>query len=351
LEMESSYNLQIKDLDPQPDDYKRVEENKLGVGGFGKVYHGVYKRVKVAIKLIRDDIIEEESHKDILLKECQIMMQLHHPYLGRLYGFNLKKGSACMVMELAELGSLYDILKNKKKYPHLSWKRRLSIAIDILKGLSYLHDRDLPILHRDLKSLNVLLRKDWTAFITDFGSARIKITTQTLGTKGVGSFPWMAPEMSDPDAITTIAIDIFSFAMIMYELLMREVPFGIEKWSGAQITGAIIRGRRPIIGGEDKYNSMKDCPKGYQELMRECWDQDPLKRPYLDNILSRLDAMFEVSSACISFVIFFVLGCKGNYGSYFSVRFSQAKIRRGDICRSCFLNHNVPGKNSLVRRY
>jgi len=160
-----------------------------------------------------------------------------------------------------------------------------------LKGLMYLHDRESPILHRDLKSLNVLLRKDWSAFITDFGSARIQIATQIIGTKGVGSVPWMAPEMNVPDAITTTAIDIFSFGMIMYELLMREIPFGIEKWTSSQISVSISHGLRPKIGEEKEYESMKNCPKGYQELMKECWDQDPLKRPRLKIVLSRLESI------------------------------------------------------------
>src|SRR5689334_10579054 len=114
-----------------------------------------------------------------------------------------------MVMELAELGSLYDVLKNKTKYPHLSWQRLLSIARDIVRGLIYLHNRSPPILHRDLKSLNVLLHEHWAAFIADFGLARLKLTSQTVGTKGIGSFPWMAPEMHEMDEITTPAVDIF----------------------------------------------------------------------------------------------------------------------------------------------
>jgi len=217
-------------------------------------------------------------------------MDLHHHSLCRLYGYNLTKGSAFMVMELAELGTLYEILKNKTKFG-LVWKRRLEIAIDIIKGVNFLHHR--KIIHRELKSLNILLRGDWSAFITDFGLAKIKASSSTLGTKGVGSAPWMAPEMMDSEKITTTAVDIFSFALVMYELLMREVPFAIEKLSAAQILTAIFQGKRPTIADETKYPSMKDCPKGYQELMQECWNQDPAKRPKGDQILDRLQAMLK----------------------------------------------------------
>jgi len=266
-----------------------VQANLLGQGSFGKVYQGMYEEMPVAIKLIHDDVIESE--KASLLKECKIMTQLHHHHICRIYGFNLNKGSAFMVMELARLGSLYTILRDKKKHPHLPWKLRLSIAMDILRGMGYMHKRH--IIHRDLKSLNVLLRQDWSAIICDFGLARIKLTSQSVGTKGVGSASWMAPEMGDRDQVTTAAVDIFSFGMIMYELLTREVPFGIEKLSGTQIAIELFRGKRPMIGDQNKYESMKDCPRGYTELMTECWRQDPTKRPQCDKILSQLHAMAE----------------------------------------------------------
>ena len=98
-------------------------------------------------------------------------------------------------MELAELGSLYHVLQNHTKYPDLIWKTRVSIASDIAKGVNFLHTQSPPVIHRDLKSLNALLRSNWTAFIVDFGLSRVKADSQSLGTKHLGSSAWMARDV------------------------------------------------------------------------------------------------------------------------------------------------------------
>lgn len=207
----------------------------------------------------------------------------------------LVDSSACLVMELAELGDLYSILKDKRKYPDLSWERRIRIAIDTIKGLICLHYRNPPILHRDMKSLNVLLRKDWSAFICDFGFARIKETTDSLGTKDKGTGLWMAPEMHQKDVISSPALDVYSFGMVMFELLTRQIPFYFDGLSSTgQVIVAISRGDRPKIPSEEECPSVKDCPTNYVELMQDCWDQDPAKRPRGKNILLRLELILQV---------------------------------------------------------
>jgi len=253
------------------------------------VYRAKYQGAIVAVKFLKDNILDEESICKEVSTECGVMRKLHHPNLSRLFAYSLDKQHRCLIMELAERGSLYNVLQDKKTYPIIAWKRRLDIGIDIAKGLLCLHSRPKPIVHRDLKSLNVLIRHFWGAFICDFGFARIKETNdQNINSKG-GSPPWMAPELSEEDSIITPAIDIFSFGMVMYELLTRETPFGIEKLSRNRITIAISNGKRPLVPNDtNMYPSTQNIPKGYMDLMYECWDQDAENRPIISNLLFRL---------------------------------------------------------------
>jgi len=278
-------------LDPKPSESKKVQEKKLGEGSFGLVYRADYQYMPVAVKQIKGQLSKEV--KEELSKECQTMGNLHHINLARLYGYSLDDDNACLVMELAELGSLYHILQNQEKYPDakLPWERRLSIAVDIGKGLSCLHAQTPPIIHRDLKSLNVLLRITWQAFITDFGLAKTKEDLHSLGTHNVGTLAWMAPEMLDDQQTITSAADTYSFGMVLFELLTRQIPF--KGLTGLQITRNLDKGIRPTIPTEIECPSIKGCPVGYLDLMMECWAQDPKQRPSLSNIVQRIFKMVE----------------------------------------------------------
>jgi len=195
-------------------------------------------------------------------------------------------------MELASRGSLYKILQDKS-IPDLEWSLRLSIALNIAMGLHCLHTNQPIILHRDLKSLNVLLRSDWSAFISDFGFARYtslaEMTTSVLGTPS-----WMAPEMFQSDVNATSAVDIYSFGMILYELLTRKIPFQIEKEK--RIKFDVKLGNRPVIPNVDECKSVMGCTEDYLRLMKDCWNQDPVKRPNAKSIIERLTSQIKALS-------------------------------------------------------
>jgi len=112
--------------------------NLLGAGDFGLVYHSKYRGTEVAVKTLQDDQISKDLHED-LKRESQLMEELRNPYVAQYYGYSTQKGKACIVMELAELGNLFNILKDLENYPHFPWSTRLSIALDIAEGLKYLH--------------------------------------------------------------------------------------------------------------------------------------------------------------------------------------------------------------------
>lgn len=190
-----------------------------------------------------------------------------------------------MVMELAHRGTLSTLLFDSKT-PTPPWSIRLQIALDVAHALQYLHNHDPVIVYRDLKPENILLRKDWSAFLADFGIAKEgKLTT---GTPAFGSILWMAPEMWDKQKKSTPAIDIYTFGLVCYALLTRQIPF--SNVDALELYGVKSMGQTPKIPREEDNAAMKDCPVNYVPLMQDCWKDE---KPPLSVIISQLSEMLE----------------------------------------------------------
>jgi tRNA A-37 threonylcarbamoyl transferase component Bud32 len=200
---------------------KYSTNNKLGEGGFGVVYKGEWQNVPVAIKELHLKNLSKET-LDEFKREAEIMAKLRFPNIVNLYGVCLQPNKYSMVMELMPKGSLYNLLHNGQPLP---WKIRYSISMDIATGLAYLHSK--KILHRDLKSPNVLLDQNLRAKLADFGLAEVRhetMTTSTMANQTAGSLPWMAPELFQRKAQYTEAADIYSTGMIFWEITSRKKP-------------------------------------------------------------------------------------------------------------------------------
>jgi len=158
--------------------------------------------------------------------------------------------------------------------------------------MGYLHHFfDKPILHRDLKSLNLLMKYQITSEadqiitkITDFGLAREKGMKNEMMTQNAGTFHWMAPEVMDAKPYTHKA-DVFSYGIVLYEILSRTTPY--LGMSATQIVaGVLSRRERP-----DLTKISDDCPIELRDLMIQCWDQDPDQRPDFRDIVQTLTEM------------------------------------------------------------
>uniref|UniRef100_A0A3Q3K721 Mitogen-activated protein kinase kinase kinase n=1 Tax=Monopterus albus TaxID=43700 RepID=A0A3Q3K721_MONAL len=268
-----------------------VLEEIIGVGGFGKVYRGTWKDQEVAVKAARQDPDEDITATASSVKqEAKLFSMLQHPNIIKLEGVCLDEPNLCLVMEYARGGTLNRALTGRRIPPHIlvNW------AVQIARGMHYLHeDAVVPIIHRDLKSSNILLlekienddigRK--TLKITDFGLAREWHKTTKMS--AAGTYSWMAPEVIK-SSLFSKGSDVWSYGVLLWELLTGEVPYrGIDGLAVAYGV-AVNKLTLPIPS---------TCPEPFAKLMEECWDQDPHVRPSFSCILEQLSAIEEAVMA------------------------------------------------------
>lgn|GEM_PF-1647109 len=260
-----SYSIKSSDLHY---DYSAL----LGEGSFARVYPGTYFGKQVAIKKLKTDQggrFQGDAFKEELKKEGQLMMELRHPCIMRAYGVCLEPGNYSLVMHYYPQGNLNDVLRKSKG--SMPWPTRQSIAKDIAWGLTYLHANN--VVHRDLKSFNILIEGNNVPVITDFGTARVSDKlemTKTLG--AVGSIPWMAPEMIDSEIPRyTKAADVYSLSMVFVEFVLGN---GGMPWDEVpnvfRIYEMLKRGQRPQMTGY--------TPPAFASLIERCWNQNPGER-------------------------------------------------------------------------
>mmetsp|Transcript_4999 Transcript_4999/g.8783 ORF Transcript_4999/g.8783 Transcript_4999/m.8783 type:complete len:170 (+) Transcript_4999:737-1246(+) len=160
------------------------------------------------------------------------------------------------------------------------WQLVKRAASGAARGMAYLHGGNPPVLHRDLKSANLLLDDSYTTKVADFGLSRLKAQERSM-TENCGTVQWMAPEVLANHHYAEPA-DVYSFGIILWELLSRECPY--DGMSPIQCALAVLnRDARPEIPIW--------CPSPLADLIRACWEKDSSSRPTFAQIISALDAM------------------------------------------------------------
>ncbi|KAJ7535104.1 hypothetical protein O6H91_12G018500 [Diphasiastrum complanatum] len=267
------------------------EIRELGSGNFGTVYHGKWRGSDVAIKRIKASCFSGRSFERQRLlgdfwKEANTLSQLHHPNVVAFYGVvpDGPGGTLATVTEYMVNGSLKQVLQKKDRT--IDRRKRLLIAMDAAFGMEYLHGKN--IVHFDLKCENLLVNmKDPhrpVCKVGDLGLSKVKQKTMVSG--GVrGTLPWMAPELlSGNSSMVTEKIDVFSFGIVMWELLTGEEPYANMHY-GAVIGGIVNNTLRPPIPNW--------CDPAWKSLMERCWAADPASRPSFADIVNELRAMTE----------------------------------------------------------
>lgn len=181
-----------------------------------------------------------------------------------------------IVTELTTRGSLRDLLDDKKVT--LSFKRKIKMAKDAALGCNYLHCSKPPIVHRDLKTSNILVDANYTVKVADFGLSTVKGAKADL--KRAGTPLWMAPEVLSESPYDE-SCDLYSFGIVLWELVTGKIPFEGVKDLDGMITAVVKNKKRPEIP--------KDAPSRLRKLIQACWAQEPKKRPKFSQIIPQFD--------------------------------------------------------------
>lgn len=283
LDLES-LNLQDKEI--QSDQLKKLE--MIGSGGFKDVYKGIYKRVQVAIADIRGHLTEMD------LKELRILRDLRHENIVRFIGVSVPEDSRnvpiMIVTEICTNGDLFDYLRS---VPSPGLIKIGGIMKDIARGLDYLHSRDPVIIHRDLKSSNVLITSRGVAKLNDFGLARIKNSTRSMVKSLVGTVNWQAPELWVAHPRYNEKVDVYSAGLVLWEMLQWHQPIKRYPFEG-QNEHAIYqdvgqRQLRPSTAGMRRHWGDEIV-----NLIELLWNQNPSDRPDMKFTIKRLDEIIDL---------------------------------------------------------
>jgi len=255
----------------------------LGKGGCGEVYLAESKTLgKIAVK--KTQIERGEQIMIDFLNEAELLSKLNSPYIIRFFGTTKSQEGECIVMEYAENGTLYHFLQSQRREnfgKSFSWDKRYLIAQDISRGLLLMHSR--KVLHRDLKSLNILLDENLRAKISDFGLSKVKTQSQAFSGLKVqnnvfGSLAYKAPETYSANNPYTDKADIFALGLIFWEIATCFVPY--EGYDPSLIMSSVILGERLKIPST--------CPMEFQKLIELCWSHNHNNRPTANIVFEKI---------------------------------------------------------------
>uniref|UniRef100_A0A0E0LDS7 Protein kinase domain-containing protein n=1 Tax=Oryza punctata TaxID=4537 RepID=A0A0E0LDS7_ORYPU len=278
--------------------------NKFASGANSRIYRGIYKQRAVAVKMVR--IPERDEARRAVLEdqfnsEVAFLSRLYHPNIvqvtlisssqsflpQRFMSYKCSSGGEqfiaackkppvyCIITEYMSQGTLRMYLNKKDPYS-LSSETILKLALDISRGMEYLHAQG--VIHRDLKSQNLLLNDEMRVKVADFGTSCLETACQaTKGNKG--TYRWMAPEMTKEKPYTR-KVDVYSFGIVLWELTTCLLPFqGMTPVQAAY--AASEKNLRPPLSSS--------CSPVLNNLIKRCWSANPARRPEFSYIVSVLE--------------------------------------------------------------
>lgn len=250
----------------------------LGTGGFGAVYRGTYRGDEVAIKKLHaSDGNISPLQMEEFRKEVANLQSLRHERLVSLIGACFVPPSFCIVTEFMQNGSLYELLHHRKTA--LVFEQRLRIATDIVEGVAFLHSKSPPFVHRDLKSLNVVLDLALRAKLCDFGLTQSMEKTHISRRENEGGSPrYMAPELFDSKLKITEKVDIWALGCLAVEVFTARVPH--EECT--KIQQVMIK---TLVNKEMPYQDWTGAPLELRRLAELCFVFDARQRTGASTLL------------------------------------------------------------------
>ncbi|TYH81285.1 hypothetical protein ES332_D03G189100v1 [Gossypium tomentosum] len=256
---------------------------EVGQGSYAVVYRGIWNGSDVAVKVYFAGEYKESTLLDYK-KEIDIMRKLRHPNVLLFMGAVYSQERLAIVTEFLPRGSLFKALH--KNNQALDVKRRMRMALDVARGMNYLHHRNPPIVHRDLKSSNLLVDRNLNVKVGDFGLSRWKNGTFLTTKSGRGTPQWMAPEVLRNEPSNEKS-DVFSFGVILWELMTVSIPW--NNLNSLQVVG--------VVGFMDR---RLELPEGLdpqiESIIRDCWQSNPENRPSFEDIINRMTGIVQKSA-------------------------------------------------------
>ncbi|XP_057726156.1 chitin elicitor receptor kinase 1-like isoform X1 [Arachis stenosperma] len=267
---------------------------KIGQGGFGEVYYGELNGERAAIKKM-----DMKASKEFLA-ELKVLTRVHHLNLVRLIGYCVE-GSLFLVYEYIENGNLSQHLRNSDSEP-LPWSTRVQIALDSARGLEYIHEHTMPVyIHRDVKSENILLDRNFRGKVADFGLTKlIDVGNSSAPTANMaGTFGYMPPEYVYGSV--SPKIDVYAFGVVLYELISaKEALMRSGGASGAELKGLVAlfeevfnqpdpkEGLKQMVDPRLGDNYSIESVYKMAQLARACTEGDPQRRPKMRSVVVAL---------------------------------------------------------------
>ncbi|CAN0914424.1 LysM domain receptor-like kinase 3 [Linum grandiflorum] len=297
ITVDKSVEFSYEELSKATDDFSLA--NKIGQGGFGAVYYAELRGEKAAIKKM-----DMQASKEFFA-ELKVLTHVHHLNLVRLIGYCVE-GSLFLVYEFIENGNLSQHLRGSEREP-LSWSARVQIALDSARGLEYIHEHTVPVyIHRDIKSANILIDKNYRAKVADFGLTKLtEVGSTSLPTRLVGTFGYMPPEYAQYGDVSP-KVDVYALGVVLYELISAKEAIVKPNGSNTESRGLVAlfedvldqpdpqEDIRKLVDPRLGDNYPLDAVRKMAQLAKACTQENPQLRPSMRSIVV---ALMTLSSA------------------------------------------------------
>ncbi|CAM8884336.1 unnamed protein product [Rhodiola kirilowii] len=271
----------------------------LGEGGFGLVFKGFMADEKVvAVKQLK---IGSRQGEREFKSEVEIISRIHHRHLVSLVGYCISDSNRLLVYDYVPNNTLHFHLHGSKQHV-MNWATRVKVAAGAARGIAYLHEDCRPrVIHRDIKSSNILLDNNFEARVSDFGLARIALDTNThVTTRVMGTFGYLAPEYASSGKLTEKS-DVYSFGVVLLEMITGRTPVDSSR---PVEEASLVEWARPLItqaSDNDKCERLVDPRLGGNYVLSEmllvmeaasaCVRHSAAKRPSMGQIVRAFDSM------------------------------------------------------------
>ncbi|KAH7844764.1 hypothetical protein Vadar_031390 [Vaccinium darrowii] len=297
ISVDKSVEFSYEELAKATNDFSIA--HKIGQGGFGAVYYAELRGERAAIKKMDMQATRE------FLAELKVLTHVHHLNLVRLIGYCVE-GSLFLVYEFIENGNLSQHLHGSDWDP-LPWPTRVQIALDSARGLEYIHEHTVPVyIHRDIKSANILIDKNFRGKVADFGLTKLtEVGGSSLPTRLVGTFGYMPPEYAQYGDISP-KIDVYAFGVVLYELISAKEAIVKAGGSMAESKGLVALFEEALSKPDPTEDLCKlvdprlgvnyplDSVRKLAQLAKACTQENPQLRP---SMRSAVVALMTLSSS------------------------------------------------------